>query len=211
MTESSTDQLMINDPASPAEVTPWILPSVRKVGVGTLIFTETALFTIFVVAYLFYIGKSLTPPYAPDILKFPLAASIALFSSSFTVVVAEHAFHRTELKKFHLWWGVTILLGLFFIGFTAYEWFDLIVHEHFTIQSNVFGSTFYALVGLHAFHVIVGLLLLSLVWILSVLGHVKSDQFERIQMISWYWHFVDAVWAVVLLVVYVLSAGLIKL
>ncbi len=80
-----------------------------------------------------------------------------------------------------------------------------------TIQSNTFGSTFYSLVGLHAFHVIVGLILLSLVWILSMLGHVKSDQFERIQMISWYWHFVDAIWLVVLIVVYVISTGLIPL
>ncbi len=201
---------MINDPATPAEITPWVLPSVRKVGIGALIFTESALFTIFVVAYLFYIGKSLTPPYAPDVLEFPLIATIALFASSFTVVVAERAFHQTALKKFHLWWGVTILLGLFFIGFTAHEWYELIAHKGLTLQSNVFGSTFYSLVGLHAFHVIVGLILLSLVWILSVLGHVKSDQFERIQMISWYWHFVDAIWAVVLIVVYVISAGLIS-
>jgi cytochrome c oxidase subunit 3/cytochrome o ubiquinol oxidase subunit 3 len=206
----SANESMINDPAPPAEVTPWVLPSVRKVGLGALIFTETALFTIFVVAYLFYIGKSLAPPYAPDVLHFPLIATLALFSSSVTVVIAERAFHQAALAKFHLWWGVTILLGLFFIGFTAYEWFDLIVREGLTIQSNVFGSTFYSLVGLHAFHVVVGLLLLSLVWILSVLGHVKPDQFERIQMISWYWHFVDAIWVVVLLVVYVISAGLIS-
>ncbi len=210
MTDPSSNQLMINDPASDAEVTPWVLPSIRKVGIGSLIFTETALFTIFVVAYLFYVGKSLTPPYAPDVLKFPLIATIALFSSSVTVVVAEKAFHQFDLKKFHLWWGVTILLGLFFIGFTAYEWYELIVHEGLTLQSNVFGSTFYSLVGLHAFHVVVGLILLSLVWILSILGRVKSDQFERIQMISWYWHFVDAIWAVVLIVVYVISAGLIS-
>ncbi len=209
MTDSSTDDLMINDPVPPEDLHPWTLPSIRKVGIAALIFTESALFTIFVVAYLFYIGKSLNGPYAVDVLKFPILASIALFGSSFTVVVAERAFHRGAPGAFHLWWGVTCLLGFFFIGFTAFEWRTLIVHDGLTIQSNVFGSTFYALVGLHAFHVIVGLILLSLVWILSMLGHVKPDQFERVQMISWYWHFVDAIWAVVLLVVYVVSAGLI--
>ncbi|MGC1479125.1 MAG: heme-copper oxidase subunit III [Chthoniobacterales bacterium] len=206
----STNEQMINDSTEPSDVTPWVLPSHRKVGILSLIFTESALFTIFVVAYLFYIGKSLNGPYPEDVLHFPFLASIALFASSVTVVVAEKAFHRGKLPTFHLWWGVTILLGLFFIGFTAYEWYDLIVHENLTIQSNTFGSTFYALVGLHASHVIVGLILLSIVWILSVLGHVRSDQFERIQMISWYWHFVDAIWVVVLLVVYVISTGLIK-
>ncbi len=205
----ATNEQMINDPASPAEVTPWVLPSIRKVGIISLIFTESALFTIFVVAYLFYIGKSLNGPYPQDVLSLPILASIALFSSSFTVVIAEKAFHHGKLPTFHLWWGITALLGFFFIGFTAYEWYELIEHHGLTIQSNTFGSTFYSLVGLHAFHVVVGLILLSLVWILSMLGHVKSDQFERIQMISWYWHFVDAIWVVVLLVVYVISTGLI--
>jgi len=195
---------MINDP-QPAELGEWKLPSHRKVGVITLIFTESALFTIFVVAYLFYIGKSLNGPFPKDVLEFPWVASFALFSSSVTVVIAEKAFHNLQYKKFQLFWGITILLGLLFIGYTALEWHHLIYEKDLTIATNVFGSTFYSLVGLHASHVIVGLILLSLVFGLSLTKALTPEQFERIEMISWYWHFVDAIWIVVLTVVYIIS------
>ncbi len=195
----------ISQPAPDPAALEWKLPSFRKVGIITLVLTETALFTIFVVAYLFYIGKSLNGPYPRQVLDLPILGTIALLSSSITVVIAEKAFHKGALGAFHLWWGITIVLGAAFIGFTAEEWHSLITRHGLTISTNVFGSTFYSLVGLHASHVIVGLTLLSLVFILSLLGHVKPDQYERLEMISWYWHFVDAVWIVVFIVVYIIS------
>lgn len=191
-------------PAAPPLPTEWKLPSHRKVAIISLIVTESALFTIFVVAYVFYIGKSLNPPYPSQVLDFPLLATICLFSSSFTVVMAEKAFSKSR-AAFHLWWGLTILLGLIFIVYTGIEWYRLIVHDGLWISTNVFGSTFYSLVGLHASHVIVGLVLLSLTWILSLLGKVADDKQEHIEMISWYWHFVDAIWVVVVTVVYIIS------
>ena len=78
----------------PAESADWSLPSRRKVGVIGLILTESALFTIFVTAYLFYIGKSATGPYPKDVLELPILATICLLSSSVTVVLAERAFRR---------------------------------------------------------------------------------------------------------------------
>ncbi len=69
----------------------------------------------------------------------------------------------------------------------------------------LFGTTFYSLVGLHATHVVIGLVLLTLVLILSLRGRVKREHHEHVEMISWYWHFVDAVWVVVFTVVYVIS------
>ncbi len=207
----STDDLKVGDPTTfindptPAE-TPWKLPSTRKVGMICLIITESALFTIFVVAYLFYMRKSLNGPYPPEVLEFPWLGSIALFGSSATILIAEKFLHHKRMFGFHLWWGITAALGIYFLYFTGAEWYHLIYDRNLTISTNVFGTTFYSLVGLHASHVIIGVILLSTVWILSMLKKIPADHMEHIEMVSWYWHFVDAIWVVVLLVVYIISA-----
>ena len=194
-----------NTLALAAESAEWTLPSRRKVAVICLICTEAALFTIFVVAYLFYIGKSLSGPYPAQLLDVPILATICLLSSSVTVVLAERAFRRGRTGGFQLWWLLTIVLAATFLGSTASEWQRLIFRDHLTISTNLFGTTFYSVVGLHASHVIVGLILLGLVLILSLRGAVKRAHAEHIEMISWYWHFVDAVWVVVFSVVYVIG------
>ena len=188
-----------------AESVDWSLPSRRKIGVSGLILTESALFTIFVTAYLFYIGKSLTGPYPKDVLELPILATICLLSSSLTVALAERAFRREDNAKFRLWLLVTILLGLEFLGSTAFEWYSLIFRHHLTISTNLFGTTFYSLVGLHASHVIVGLTLLVLVLIFSLRRDVKQTHTEHIEMLSWYWHFVDGIWVIVFTVVYIIG------
>ena len=170
-----------------------------------LILTESALFTIFVTAYLFYLGKSATGPYPKDVLELPILATICLFSSSLTVALAERAFRRENTRGFQLWWLITILLAVAFLVSTALEWRRLIVKDHLTIATNLFGTTFYSLVGLHASHVIVGLVLLTLVLVLSLRGGVKEAHAEHIEMLSWYWHFVDGIWVIVLTVVYVIG------
>ena len=197
---ANTDALTLH-----AEFPEWSLPSRRKVGIIGLILTESALFTIFVTAYLFYIGKSLTGPYPKDVLELPILATICLLSSSLTVALAERAFRREDNAKFRLWLLVTILLGLEFLASIAFEWYRLIFRHHLTISTNLFGTTFYSLVGLHASHVIVGLTLLVLVLILSLRGYVKQTHAEHIEMLSWYWHFVDGIWVIVFTVVYIIG------
>lgn len=189
----------------PAESAEWSLPSRRKVGVIGLIVTESALFTIFVTAYLFYIGKSTSGPLPKQVLDLPILATICLLSSSLTVALAERAFRLGQTGKFQFWWSATILLAAEFLGSTAVEWRKLIFKDHLTIATNLFGTTYYSLVGLHASHVIVGLTLLFLVLILSLRGHLKQAHVEHIEMLSWYWHFVDGVWVVVFTVVYIIG------
>ena len=188
-----------------AETIEWSLPSRRKIGVIGVILTESALFTIFVTAYLFYIGKSLTGPYPKDVLDLPIIATICLLSSSLTVALAEHAFRRGNISGFQLWWLITILLAVAFLSSTALEWRRLIFRDHLTISTNLFGTTFYSLVGLHASHVIVGLTLLVLVLILSLRGYVTRTHAEHVEMLSWYWHFVDGIWVIVFTVVYIIG------
>jgi cytochrome c oxidase subunit 3 len=189
----------------PADSGEWSLPSRRKVGVIGLILTESALFTIFVTAYLFYIGKSITGPYPKEVLELPILATICLLSSSVTVVLAERAFRQGHTGGFRLWWLITILLAVAFLGSTAVEWRRLIFRDNLTISTNLFGTTFYSLVGLHASHVIVGLILLVLVLILSLRGYVTRAHSEHVEMLSWYWHFVDGIWIIVFTVVYIIG------
>ena len=197
---TNEDALTISAP--PAE---WRLPSRRKVAVACLIVTESAMFTIFVVAYLFYIGKSLIGPYPNQVLETPILSTVCLLGSSLTIALAERSLRGGNRGGFQLWWTVTISLAAVFLGATAIEWHRLITVHHLTISANLFGATFYSLVGLHATHVVVGLALLALVLILSLRGQVRKEHHEHVEMVSWYWHFVDAVWVVVFTVVYVIG------
>jgi cytochrome c oxidase subunit III len=198
---------MINDASLPLAFEPgdWNLPSSRKVAIVCLILTEATLFSIVVAAYVFYIGKSLTGPTPREVLETPIIPTICLLGSSVTIMLAERALRRENRGRFQLWWLITILLAASFIGATALEWHRLITVHHLTISTNLFGTTFYSLVGLHASHVIVGLCLLALVLVSSLRGLVTAVQHERIEMVSWYWHFVDAIWVVVFTVVYVIG------
>ena len=182
----------------------WTLPDRGRVAVLSLIVTEFAIFSIFVVAYVFYIGKSLTGPTPSQVLELPVWATVCLLSSSVTVAIAERALKGNRMQQFKLWTGVTIFLGLEFLRNTAVEWRHLINDFHLTITTNLFGTTFYSLVGLHASHVVIGLTLLLLTLVLGLRGSMRG-QTRRFELLSWYWHFVDAVWVAVFTVVYVIG------
>jgi cytochrome c oxidase subunit 3 len=182
----------------------WALPSRGRVGMFSLFASETAVFVIFIVAYLFYAGKSVSGP-AASVLRAPLFATVCLLTSSWTIHRAVAALRRNEVGWFAASWVATIALGAVFLGATALEWRHLIRDLGLTIRTNLFGTTYYALVGLHAFHLTVGLIALAAVALLTAGGHVKAEQAERIDLLSLYWHFVDAVWVAVFLVVYVVG------
>src|SRR6266566_8743114 len=170
-----------------------------------VIAAEAGIFTIFVVAYLFYIGKSLTGPMPKDVLSVPVFYTICLLSSSVTIHVAVKALSKGNVRGFGAWWLATITLGAAFMYGTVTEWHRLIYQEGLTISTNLFGTTYYSLVGLHGFHVVVGLVSLSIVMALTLLGSVRAEHAERVDVLSLYWHFVDAVWIVVFTVVYVIG------
>jgi cytochrome c oxidase subunit 3 len=183
----------------------WELPSRGIVGMACLIVAEAAIFIIFIVAYLYYLGKSLTGPTPHDVLELPIFTSICLLSSSGTVHFAGSALHQGKRSLCSLWLAATVLLGAIFLAGTAHEWYHLIYHDGLTIRTNLFGTTFYSLVGLHATHVIVGLFMLSLALCFSLTGSLTGKHTGRLEVLSLYWHFVDAVWVVVFTVVYVLG------
>jgi len=185
--------------------TPCTLPYRGTVGMACLIVAESAIFIIFVVAYIFYIGKSLSGPTPAQVLELPILGTVCLLSSSITVHFAVSTLRKNHLSSCTLWLAGTVLLGTIFLITTAREWYHLIHDKGLTIQTNLFGTTYYSLVGLHATHVVVGLMMLSLVLGFSVFGLVNEEHSEKLETLSLYWHFVDAVWVVVFTVVYVLG------
>jgi cytochrome c oxidase subunit 3 len=171
----------------------------------SLIAAELAIFTIFVVAYLFYIGKSVTGPLPKDVLELPIFATICLLSSSLTIHAAVSALRKGRLRTFAILWFATMVLGLTFLGETVREWHHLIYDKGLTISTNLFGTIYYSLVGLHAFHVTVGLICIAIAMVLALLGKVKQEHGGRADVFSLYWHFVDGVWIVVFTVVYIVG------
>jgi cytochrome c oxidase subunit III len=187
--------------ASPA----WRLPDRGKVGMVSFIIAESAIFTIFVVAYLFYLGKSISGPTPRDVLETPIFYTICLLSSSITIHLAAKSLFRDARPTFLILWLLTVVLGSVFLYGTAQEWHRLIYEHGLTISTNLFGTTYYSLVGLHAFHVTVGLVMLAIVLLLGVTGRVGVAHAARVDVLSMYWHFVDVVWVVVFTVVYVIG------
>src|SRR5215472_8515504 len=184
---------------------PCSLPYRGKVAMVGLIIAESAIFTIFVIAYLFYIGKSLTGPTPREVLETPIFYTICLLSSSLTIHYAGKFLQRGDRGPFLSLCSLTILLGGLFLFGTGREWHRLIYEHGLKISTNLFGTTYYSLVGLHAFHVTAGLVMLFIVLMFGLAGRVGPDQSARVGVLSLYWHFVDSVWVVVFTVVYIVG------
>ncbi|MGA3240450.1 MAG: heme-copper oxidase subunit III [Bryobacteraceae bacterium] len=191
--------------AIPVAIRPWTLPSRGRVGMLCLIVAEAAIFTIFVVAYIFYLGKSVSGPTPQQVLDIPIFNTICLLSSSLTIHFADRALDRGQMVPFQIFWFLTFALGAIFLAGTGMEWHRLIYTAGLTISTNLFGTTYYSLVGLHALHVTFGLLGLGLVMVLALASKLKQEHAGRVGVFSLYWHFVDAVWVVVFTVVYIIG------
>src|SRR5207245_2257300 len=128
-----------------------------------------------------------------SVLRLPVLLTGCLLSSSWTIHRAVAALRRGEVRSFARSWVATIVLGAVFLGGTALEWRHLIRDEGLTIRTNLFGTTYYSLVGLHAFHVTVGLIALATVALLTAGGHVNREHAARVDLLGLYWQFVGGV------------------
>ena len=188
-----------------SEAATWDLPPRGRAGVVGLIIAEGSLLGVFVVAYLFYLGKSLNGPYPKDVLEVPILNTLCLLASSVTIGLAVRALRRGDQRQAGTWLPLTAGLGATFLADTAREWYGLIVGHGLTISTNLFGTTFYSLVGFHAFHVTIGVVILTLLSLFAWSGALRPTHAEHVELVSWYWHFVDGVWIVVLSVVYIIG------
>ncbi|SHK11433.1 cytochrome c oxidase subunit 3 [Marinobacter antarcticus] len=134
----------------------------------------------------------------------PLVNTILLVTSSFTVTVAHHALKADNRKKVKIWLAATIVLALAFLSLQAEEYLHAYQELNLTLQSGIYGSTFFMLTGFHGVHVMLGTLMLIIMLIRIHKGHFTGDNHFGFEATSWYWHFVDVVWLGLFVFVYVI-------
>lgn len=183
-------------------------PSAPQWGMIAFLISEAAFFSTLVMVYIVFLGADARPggrggPTPAEVLSLGLVigTTICLLSSSATIHLAERSLRQGGEAGFRLWWTVTIVLGIVFLAGTAYEWRELI-GKGLTIQRNLFGTTYYTLVGFHGAHVTVGVIVMLIILGLALRRQVTVRNHHGVELVSWYWHFVDGVWVVVFTVVY---------
>ena len=134
----------------------------------------------------------------------PLINTILLVSSSFTITVAHHALKAGSRQKLKLWLCATIVLGVAFLTLQAEEYMHAYHELDLTLQSGIYGSTFFMLTGFHGAHVTLGTLMLIVMFLRIQKGHFTGDNHFGFEASSWYWHFVDVVWLCLFVFVYII-------
>ncbi len=183
-----------------------LMQDAPRLGILLFIASESIFFALLITAYVFYTGASSDGPNARTVLD-PVKTGFytaCLLSSSITVWLAERARRKGERKGVSLWLGATMLLGVIFLYGEMQEYRKLL-HENVTVSRDLFGSTYYTLTGFHALHVTVGLILLGTALSFNLRGRMDAKQQKAMTCISYYWHFVDAVWVCVFSTVYLWS------
>lgn len=179
-------------------------PEKNFTGIIWFIGSEIAFFLMLMVTYFLFNYKLPPGPNALNQLDLipTFIFTACLLASSFTIWRSEVAHKREQFGRMSWWLGATILLGLIFILGQGHEYYGL--YEKGTVlNSNLFATTFFTLTGFHGLHVCFGLVALLIVLFLSLKGDVKKCKLPALEIVGVYWHFVDAVWIFVLLIVYI--------
>ncbi|MEH6635130.1 MAG: cytochrome c oxidase subunit 3 [Halioglobus sp.] len=135
----------------------------------------------------------------------PMWNTLVLLTSSFTCHVAHMGILDGNKKKFNLWLGITVALGIIFLFLQAAEYYEAYEQFGLTLNSGIYGSTFFMLTGFHGFHVLMGMTMLLIQLLRSMVGgQFTADDHFGFEASSWYWHFVDVVWVMLFLFVYIL-------
>lgn len=164
-------------------------------GMVLLIVTEASLFVYLLFSY-FYLGSMARGPWPPSglpELRLALPNTGVLLLSSGAMWWAESGIRRGDETRLRLGLMLTLMLGAVFLGIQLVEY----RHQSFTPATSAYGSLFYTITGFHGAHVAVGLLMLAVVGLRAWLGHFSSRHHLAVTNVSWYWHFVDAVWLAV--------------
>ena len=186
---------------------------IAKIGLryGMILFiaSEVMFFVAFFWAYFaaaLYPATGVWPPEGITVIPafdLPLLMTMILLLSGCSVTWAHHAFLENKIKEAGQALGITVLLGILFLGFQAYEY----MHAPFGFTEGVFASTFYMATGFHGFHVLVGTIFLYVCWRRTKKGHFDAENHFGFEAAAWYWHFVDVVWLFLFVAVYWWGAG----
>ena len=134
----------------------------------------------------------------------PLLNTLILLTSSITVTIAHHALKAGHRGKLLVFLALTVLLGATFLYFQAHEYIEAYKELNLTLQSGVYGSTFFMLTGFHGLHVTLGTIMLAIIWFRCAKGHFNKEHHFGFEAVAWYWHFVDVVWLGLFMFVYIL-------
>lgn len=132
----------------------------------------------------------------------PALNTLILLSSAVTVTWAHWGLKKGNRKQLIIGLLLTILLGATFEGFQAHEYIEAYTHFHLTLASGIYGTTFYTLTGLHAMHVTIGVIMLTIILLRCLKGHFLPEHHFAFEAVSWYWHFVDVIWIILFIFVY---------
>ena len=135
----------------------------------------------------------------------PLWNTIVLISSSVTCEFAHHALKHGDRKRFNRWLGVTVSLGIFFLFLQAEEYIHAYQELGLTLESGIYGTTFFLLTGFHGAHVTLGTIMLLIAFLRGLKGHFNETDHFGFEAAAWYWHFVDVIWIGLFVIVYVLG------
>lgn len=178
----------------------------KKIGMWLFIASDCMFFGALIGTYLIYAGKSVVGPYPQDLFDIPLTtlSTFILLMSSLSVALGVHAVQKGDQKGLRRWLLVTVLMGLVFLGFQVFE-FNHFINSGLTLSTNLFGTTFFVLTGVHGVHVALGVIWLALLYFSSLRGDTKRANAVNVEVAGLYWHFVDVVWIVVFAVVYLMA------
>jgi heme/copper-type cytochrome/quinol oxidase subunit 3 len=176
-----------------------------KVGFWTFIGSECLFFGTLLSTYMVYKGAALQGPYPGDVFDIPLTtiSTFVLLMSSLAMVLALDGVQRGNRKLALFWLGTVIVFGSIFLGFQYYE-FNHFVHVGLTLEQSVFGSTFFVLTGFHGAHVTVGVIWMISLFVMALRGKLPPEKALNVEIAGLYWHFVDIVWIVIFVLVYLI-------
>jgi heme/copper-type cytochrome/quinol oxidase subunit 3 len=179
----------------------------RKLAMWVFLGSEFMFFGAFITAYLIYVNQTAGGPGVELLdIVYTSISSFVLLMSSLTMVLAHNAHVHRDMRRMRLWLLATAFQGLVFVGGQAYE-FTKFVKEGLVITDSPFASSFFVLTGFHGLHVTIGIIMLLGLWAYSKVGKVKADQPVKTEMIGLYWHFVDVIWVLIFVVVYLIPYG----
>lgn len=179
-------------------------PDLRMFGLVVFLIAESMIFFGLFSAYLIYLSvfPEWPPEGTPELeLLLPGINTIILVSSSFVMHKGQSAIRKNDVKGLQLWFTITAVMGAIFLGGQLYEY----AHTGFGLTDNVFTACFYVLTGFHGLHVTAGLMfILAVLWRSQKQGHYSSDKHFGVEASELYWHFVDVVWIILFILVYLL-------
>jgi heme/copper-type cytochrome/quinol oxidase subunit 3 len=182
----------------------------NKLAIWVFLASESLFFGAFIATYFLYRGRDaqfLKGPTPDKLLNIPFTSvtSFVLLMSSLTMVLALAAIQRADHRRFRIWLLATALFGMTFIGGQVYE-FTEFYRQGLHLGTNMFGTTFFVLTGLHGAHVTIGIVWLLSIWGRSVQGRLGPERAEAVEIAGLYWHFVDVVWIFIFTAIYLIPA-----